>query len=306
MYKIWKEFFEQNNLKIENNCAYGVFNEYEVNYTVLNPIIIHIAFYAAEEQKNTIANEIKLIADKNTKYEFDKFGVALSVTNLYSTVGKMVEKTTKLSEDIIGILKNSGALGAGHCPICGVYTTEQNSHMRNIDGLHVTIDDDCANSINEMITRQNLEFDNAPNNYFKGFLGALIGGVAGAVIAIILNIIGFYAGLSSFVAFIVGVLLYQKFGGKPNKMMIVIVTATTFVMMILAVMSIYLFIAGVAATEAGVSLNAFEAFAVCMKEEEFARMFYADLAMTLLFTVVGCVSEIVKTARNIKRSKNIN
>lgn len=133
----------------------------------------------------------------------------------------------------------------------------------------------------------------------------MIGGVAGAVIAIILNIVGFYAGLSSFVAFIVGVLLYKKFGGKPNKMMIVIVSATTFVMMIIAVLAIYLVVAGIAATEAGVNINAFEAFKICMEDKDFSTAFIADMTMTLLFTVIGCVSEIVKTARDIQRKKNI-
>lgn len=174
---------------------------------------------------------------------------------------------------------------------------------RKVNGMVIKLDDDCVNKLNEMIDQENREFEAAPNNYFKGFLGALIGGVVGAVIAIILYFVGFYAGISSFVSFFVGVLLYKKFGGKPDKMMLVIVTATTFVMMISSVLLLYL-LAAVGFTEGRYGM--FEAFSVCMAQEEgFASSFYADLAMMILFTIIGCVAEIVKTARSIKRSKNI-
>ena len=305
MHKTFQEFFDQNNLTVNNNSAHGVLNGYEVNYSINNlsaPLKVHIAFYATEEQKNAITNALKVNTDKATFYFLDKYGITISVNNVWG-MGKTAEKLIRLSKDLCDILTNNGALGAGYCPICGRYTTAENSRARNIDGNLITIDDDCANQINEAITQDNLEFENAPNNYLKGFVGALIGAVAGAVVAIILNIVGFYAGISSFVSFFVGILLYRKFGGKPNKMMIVIVTVTTFVTMILAVLAIYVALAGIAAIDTQYSV--FEAFSICMADEEFSSAFYVDLAMTLLFTVVGCVSEIVKTARDIKRSKNI-
>lgn len=302
MHKTFKEFFEQKSLSIRGNGAHGILNGYETNYVITNNVFFHIAFYSTEDQKNAIANAVKIITDKNTQYAFDKFGVAISVTNML-TMGKTAEKVIKLSDDIGNILKENGALGAGYCPVCGRYTTEENSSVRNVDGLLITIDNDCVSQINEAILQENLEFENAPNNYVKGFFGALIGAAAGAIVAIILNIIGFYAGISSFVSVFVGILLYKKFGGKPNKMMLVIVTVTTFVTMIVAVMLIYL-LAAVGLTEGRYGM--FEAFSVCMSYEEgFSESFIADMAMTLLFTVVGCVSEIVKTARAIKRTKNI-
>lgn len=237
------------------------------------------------------------------RYEFNKYGLWIGLDDM--TAGKVADRTVRTINEVLGMLSNNGALGVGYCPVCGGYATAENSSTRNIDGLYITLDNDCVNMINESITQENLEFENAPNNYFKGFLGALIGAVAGAVVAIILNIIGFYAGISSFISVFVGILLYQKFGGKPNKMMLVIVTVTTFVMMVVAVLGIYITLAVGIATEYGVSIGAIEAFKACMQDEEFSRAFYADLAMTLLFTVIGCVTEIVKTSRKIKRSKNI-
>lgn len=306
MHKTLKEFFTQNNLAIERDSAHGVINGYEINCVAqaMQPTVgVFVACYVTQEQRAAILGALGQIADKKMRYEFNKYGLWIGLDDM--TAGKVADRTIKTINEVLGILSGNGALGAGYCPVCGGYTTAENSSLRNIDGLYITLDNDCVNMINESITQENLEFENAPNNYLKGFVGALIGAVAGAVVAIILNIIGFYAGISSFVSFFVGILLYRKFGGKPNKTMIVIVTVTTFVMMIIAVLSIYLVIADNAAAEAGSNLNAIQAFGVLMKNEEFAGLFYADLAMTLLFTVIGCVSEIVKTSRNIKRSKNI-
>lgn len=302
MHKTFKEFFEKNGLSISGNGAHGVLNGYETNFAITNNVVFHIAFYATEDQRNAIANAVKVIVDKNTQYAFDKFGVAISVTNMF-TMGKTAEKAIKLTDSLGNILKENGAMGVGYCPVCGRYTTEENSSVRNVEGMLITIDNDCVNQINEAILQENLEFENAPNNYLKGFLGALIGAAAGAIVAIILYFIGFYAGISSFVSVFVGLLLYKKFGGKPNKMMLVIVTVTTFVTMIAAIMILYL-LAAVGFTEGRYGM--FEAFSVCMSEVEgFASSFIADMVMTLLFTVVGCISEIVKAAKSIKRTKNI-
>lgn len=308
MHKRFKEYFELRGATVSGERAYGVINGYEVNFSGAVPyadnrggVTLHISFYSFDENRRAIENEIKIFSTKFVSYSFDNYGVQFRITDW--TSGKIADKVDEIINKVTEVLKNNNALGSGYCPVCGVPVNEQNSAKRNIEGKQITIDNDCANKINEAITQENLEFENAPNNYFKGFLGALIGAVAGAVIAIILYLVGFYAGISSFVAFFVGVLLYKKFGGKPNKMMLVIVTVTTFVMIMASIMLLYL-LAAVGFTEGKYGM--FEAFTICMSDVEgFESSFIADMAMTLLFTVVGCVSEIVKTARNIKRSKNI-
>lgn len=312
MHKKYKEYFELHGARVNGEKAYGVINGYEVNFLGAIPyaetnygsggITLHISFYSLEENRRAIESEIKILETKFVHYSFDKFGVKFNITDW--TAGKITDKIDEIINKVSELLRNNNALGSGYCPICGRALNE-NATTRQVDGMTITLDDDCVNKLNEIIDKENREFDEAPNNYLRGFVGALIGAVAGAVVAIILNIVGFYAGISSFVSFFVGVLLYKKFGGKPNKMMIVIVSVTTFVMMILAVLAIYLVVAGIVVAQAGADIGAVEAFAICMKDADFARLFYVDLGMTLLFTVIGCVAEIVRTARKVKRAKNI-
>ncbi|MDE7454467.1 MAG: hypothetical protein K2M64_01410, partial [Clostridia bacterium] len=92
MHKSWKSYFEQNNFQINGNNASGTLNGYETSFVITNNVAIHIAFYSTEEQKEAIANAVKLLADKYTQYSFDKFGLSLGITNVV-TMGKTAEKS---------------------------------------------------------------------------------------------------------------------------------------------------------------------------------------------------------------------
>lgn len=88
-------------------------------------------------------------------------------------------------------------------------------------------------------------------------------------------------------------------------MMIVIVTITTVICMVLAILAVYLYAAKQAANEVGVSMSAFDAFSICMKDGEFSRLFIADLSLTLLFTGIGIIYQIIVMAKAVKRKKSI-
>lgn len=312
MHKKYKEYFESHGASVGSDKAYGIINGYEVNFTGVVPyasesygnggVTLHITFYAVDENRRAIESEFKILETKFVHYSFDKFGAKFVITDW--TAGKIANKIEEIVNKVSEILSNYNALGNGYCPICGMALPE-NATKHKVNGMAIRLDDDCVNKLNEIIDQENREFESAPNNYFKGFLGALIGGVVGAVVAVLFYLAGFVSAISSFVAFFIGVLLYKKFGGKPNKIMLVIVTATTFVCMIASVLSIYLYAAGVAGAEYG--LGAIEAFTALMiaDDPQFANLFYTDMALTILFCILGCVFEIVKTARDIKRSKNI-
>ena len=286
------------------NRYYGALFGYETNVLVNNFVFVNVSFYKTLEQQNAIQHDLLLVKTKFINWQWNNYGLTLSINGwTFGAIAKNLEAQLK---SVYDVLAKNGALGVGYCPVCGKELDFEQTKKCLIDGATISIDNDCVDKINEIITAENKEFDAAPNNYLKGFFGALIGGAAGAVVAIILYLLGFVSAISAFVSFFVGILLYKKFGGKPNKIMLVIVTATTFVCLILAVVSIYVVAAGLEAVAEGLDMSAFEAFKILMTTyEDYARGFWADIALTVLFTVVGCVVEIVNNARKIKRQKNI-
>lgn len=291
-------------LNANGDRLYGALYGYETNASVnLYGIILNVSLFRTIEIEKAIQHDLLLIKTRFINWQWNNYGITFSITDW--TQRTMLKKLETLLQSIYETFTKNGALGVGYCPVCGRELDFDNAKKCLIDGATISIDNDCVDKINTAISTENQEFDAAPNNYLKGFFGALIGGIAGAVVAIILNLLGFVSAISAFVAFFVGIKLYKKFGGKPNKMMLVIVTATTFVCMVLSVFSIYVVVSGMQAAEEGVEISAFEAFKILMEYEDFARYFWTDMAMTVLFTIIGCVVEIFNYARQIKRQKNI-
>ena len=304
MYEKTKKELTRLGLNANGNNFYGALHGYETNASInLYGLLINVSMYKSPEQQNAIQHDLLLLKTRFINWQWNNYGLTLSITDW--TQNTMLKKLETLLGSIYETFTKNGALGVGYCPVCGKELDFENTKKCLVDGKTISIDNDCVDKINEVITAENKDFDAAPNNYLKGFLGALIGGVAGAVVAIILYVLGFISAISAFIAFFVGILLYKKFGGKPNKMMLVIVTATTFVCLILSVVTIYIAAAGIAAAQNDLEISAFEAFKLVMQQEEVSRGFWADIALTALFTVVGCVVEIINNARKIKRQKNI-
>lgn len=128
----------------------------------------------------------------------------------------------------------------------------------------------------------------------------------GAACTIALYYIGFVSSLSAIVAVLLGAFLYRKFGGKPNAMMIVIVSVVSLILIGAAFFVSYLIAAGAAAAEVGLHMSALDALLICLDDSEFASAFYSDLIMLFVFTIVGIALVIASLIKQIKRPKNIN
>ena len=293
-------------LDVTGNKAYGSVRGYEVNayydtWSTSFPFTLHFSFYSTDEQKRNIESALRNAAIIRCQTSFTPYGLRLSLADF--TIGKLVKRLPDVIALAVNIISDNCALDSEHCPVCGNAFSE--SRVCQVNGMSVRIDNDCTEKINALIEAENKEFKEAPNNYLLGFCGALLGGLAGAAVAIALYYVGFYASISAVISVMLGTFLYRKFRGKPNKMMIVIVAVTTVVCMALSVFLIYLVASGIAAAEQGLSLPAIEAFKIVMADEEGARLFYTDLGMVLLFSAIGIGCQIAYLVKSIQRQNSI-
>jgi hypothetical protein len=308
MNKKLADFFKGYGMKIDGNHAYGQLKGYETNVTVrimdnISPVIIHFSCYSTAEQKRSIEQAFREAAIKFCRCSFTEFGMAIGLNDI--TIGTLIKRMPDLLNQFVGILSLNGSLDARYCPVCGNELDIASTKKGMVDGMYIMIDHHCATQMNRVLAAENQDFETAPNHYLRGFMGAVLGGLAGAVIALILNIIGFISSISAIVSVILGVTLYKKFQGKPNMMMIVIVACTTLVLMLGAIVGIYVVVAGVAAEEAGVSMSAIEAFQYLLGDAEFSRYFYSDLGLTLFFSIVGIGYQAVVVSKSLRRAKLI-
>ena len=308
MNKKQTEFFTGLGMTAQKNNAYGVVHGFELNATIVpmntaSPLQLHFSCYTTDEQKRNVEAALRAAKIKFCNFRFTPYGLLLGLNDF--TFGKLLKRLPALVESVADTLRANEALGAEFCPVCGRALDPETAQKCALENATITMDAECKNNINALINEENKDFENAPNNYLKGFVGALIGGLAGAAIAVLLYLVGFVSSLSALVSVVLGAFLYQKFQGKPNKGMICIVAATTLACMVISIFGVYIVAAGIAAAEEGLSMTAFEAFRICMRDAEFSRLFYADLALVLLFSAIGIGWEIFTLIKKIKRQKPI-
>ena len=299
-------FLTERGLTVDKNNAYGMLDGYETNivyrpFDNVSPLFFHISCYTTDEQKRAIQQTLNAASIKYLKFAFSAYGLEVGLNDL--TLGKLLKRLGDVLDKICSTLTDNGALGIGYCPVCGNALDFEQSKKCNVDGLTISIDNNCVDNINNLISAENKDFEAAPNNYLRGFAGAFIGGLVGVAIAVGFYVVGFISAISAFVAILLGEFLYRKFGGKPNKMMVVILSVTTFVMMMLAVVSIYLVAAAIGAGKVG--MDTFAYFELCMKDAEISAAFTRELILTAVFSVIGCGYEIFMLVKRIKRKTNI-
>lgn len=299
---------QQYGLTVTGNTAYGIMQGYETSLRSPSPMeqsayYIHVNFYATDEKKQEIAAELGRTGIKLTATP-SAYGLTICFPAAFA--GTLVKNLPVLFDRLIALLKQNELPGADTCPYDGKPLIEAEKKRCSINGFYVTLNNDCVSSINRQIEEENRAFANAPNNYIQGICGALIGGVVGAACTIALYYIGFVSSLSAIVAVLLGAFLYRKFGGKPNAMMIVIVSVVSLILIGAAFFVSYLIAAGAAAAEVGLHMSALDALLICLDDSEFASAFYSDLIMLFVFTIVGIALVIASLIKQIKRPKNIN
>ena len=299
---------QQYGLTVTGNTAYGIMQGYETSLRSPSPMeqsayYIHVNFYATDEKKQEIAAELGRTGIKLTATP-SAYGLTICFPAAFA--GTLVKNLPVLFDRLIALLKQNELPGADTCPYDGKPLIEAEKKRCSINGFYVTLNNDCVSSINRQIEEENRAFANAPNNYMQGICGALLGGIVGAACTIALYYIGFVSSLSAIIAVLLGAFLYRKFGGKPNVMMIVIVSVVSLILIGAAFFVSYLIAAGTAAAEAGLHMSALDALLVCLDDSEFASAFYSDFAMLFVFTIVGIVIVVISLVRQIKRPKNIS
>lgn len=285
--KIEKCLVEYGLTATDKKTLYGVKNGYEMcaSGDMYTPLILHISCYATAMVRSAIEGALSNRTDIKGTKRMTEFGLTLSLTDL--TIGRLVNRLPSILDWVLDMLNANGALGAEYCPHCGKPLGGAGKKC-SVSGFTVTMDGDCVVAANTLIDAQNEQFNSAPNRVFRGFLGALIGGIVGGLTVVLFYLIGFVSALSGIVAVALGAFLYTKLGGKPNAIMILIVMVTSLVCLVAAVLITYIVASGIIVSAWGLTMPAVEAFGKLMESnEEFRNGFYADLALVIMFALIG-------------------
>ena len=208
------------------------------------------------------------------------------------TFASSLKKTVEKLDATIAYLSENGALGVGYCPCCGE-ALELMKPIR-VNDCYVTLSEKCFNELQSVVEVENETFESLPNNYLKGFLGALLGAVVGGIAWYVLYMIGFLSALTAVLAVFLGNMLYVKFGGKPNGVKNIIVAATSLIVLVLTCVLVYYFVVGDLLLQNNIYMDPFE---FIFSDAELKGYFISDMVMNVVFTLLGVGIQIYSTKK---------
>ena len=288
----------------ENNCVFGVINDYQVIISLSNVsmencyVIIYSNFNEHQEEVSNFINSHK----KDFKFRLCNLTKStLTFDHMAFAQKGWVEKAEKIILEITEFLKSINAKDSTYCPACREKIDFPTEVVAN--GLPVTLCSKCAAKIQTAQQKQEEAYQASPDNYGKGLLGAaigaLIGGVVWVAVAALLNII------SAFIAVLISYLAsigYDKMKGKQNKVKILIIIAVSIVVVAISMYLSYIVMVDYSLKVDGIDANAFETFALLLKEDsEFLAEFVGNMLLSLLFGVLGIIAYVQQMKKKLHK-----
>lgn len=293
----------------DRNIGYGCINGYEVNVlanlVAWGPIFFFSTFLSQSKKNDFV---IKLNAKKIPLVRTEAFDFGVVVMIGVMTAGSIEKKCGKVIPVILEILELLEAPKKDICPQSGEGIDEQNSKVTILpeNKVKIRLSNNAILAVNSTIEKNNEDFQEAPNNYFRGFGGIFIGALTGLALTVIFALLGYITALAPLVSIIFGVYLYSKFGGKQNYVMIIMSFVTTLVVILGAITLMYIVAANKAVIKVGLDYRGFEALTYCLKAvPEFQRLFYLDLSLNAFFILLAEGFSIYRLIKMIQRPKGL-
>ena len=281
----------------EKNVFYGVYRGYELTLAVNQQFFVHLNFFADGNVKAQAVRVFHTASNQTmTNVGVSVYGLAATVSGM--TTNSIMKKITEKLDATIAYLNVNEAKGIGYCPCCG----EECDLLKTIrvNDVYVSLDDKCYNEVAKVAAVEEQHYNAQPNNYLKGFLGALLGAGIGAAAWVALYYMGFLSALTAVLAVFLGNYFYVKFGGKANNVKNIIVAGVSLVVLVLACVGIYYVEVGSVIAANNLNMTPFE---LIFSDEELTGYFVYDMAMNVIFTIIGVVAQVASTKRKDQSSR---
>ncbi len=297
------------NFVYSGNNGYGRIDGYEVN-VFNNPMdtgpIFAFSTFLPQSKKNDFITSVNSLKISLVQADAFEFGVMVKIGAM---TGKQFEKKfPNVIEQILRILQELEAPKADVCPQSGETLDAENCKLATMPNTNFKfyLSQNAIETVNSGIEKSNEDFQNAPNNYLKGFIGIAIGAIAGIVVAFVAGLMGYITSFAPLVSIFLGVFLYKKFGGKQNHMMIIMSLGTTLVAIVGYLLALYIIVANQAVAEINLALSGFDALKFCLENApEFKEAFVSEITTNAIFFLIAGGASIANLLKMIRRPKNL-
>ena len=280
-------------IKLEKNAYIGTFNDYSFSYKAgayeSNFIRINAYF---NDKKQEVVNYLQMNRKKLkiNSYFINDYSLSLNF-GAYFTNNSRLKKIDDSLEEITKFLESINIPNSKYCPLCGKEVGEENpTQTIDFEGLPIKVDRDCIDVIYKKEEENRDKFNSTPNNYGKGFLGALLGCALGFILWVIIGAFGL---ISSWIALLIpfiGSFFYDVLGGKRTTTKIIMVSILSFIAAISGTFVVYLIAVATEVVNENLDMSTLSAFSYLLQNSsEFVSNFVTDMVISAIFSIIGIV-----------------
>lgn len=216
----------------------------------LMPLLkLHVSFFATLQQQQFIQTTLKNSRIQGMQTRLSDYGISITFSGVNTAV--LTSLLPSVLTFVTATCKSYGALNCNYCPLCGAELAPEEKRVVQVEGIHIALDNKCIDRINDVLAKKYHLGDSQPNNYGKGFLGALLGALIGAVVGIGSSFIGAIPIVAVVLSVCLGMMFYKKFNAKQNNVMFVMVGCLTLVFQTVACVLSFMISAHLAILEMG-------------------------------------------------------
>ncbi len=300
MNKIISAFLQEHSLTYDSKekIFRGSIRGFQVSGTVqslstTNMLSFHVMI--PEERKGEVNQFLAGIAKTYSVNQFRIDGDGI-VCILVATPKKYVSCAAAIADFLAGIEAKGG------CPFCGEELGEGARLVGSANGVYLA-HETCFDAYVERVKNDEIAAKAAPANLPKALGGMALGVVAGCAVWVIFFALGFISWWAPVISGFLGAFLWDKFGGKNDKVKIICMWALSLVLLTLTLfLSYYVDILN-AANEVGVSMG--EAIEILFNDAEFKSGLLQDVIISYIFIIVANVvvtMQIVQTQKVMSKS----
>lgn len=223
-----KKFAKQNNLTVKNGAVYGNYCGYNMSFLDgYNCKRVDINVYLPD---CSVYDELEARLDeRDLKKEFliallqmDPTRIIIAFQDTVGTVTRM----KKFLDWFLTLLPEYGIEGADVCPCCGRPLTDSASWTQidsTVYKLHRGCQDRFSRELGKRYEKEKqqeneqIEQERQSTSYVKGFFGAMLGSLLGAVCWAFMISVGYIAVLVGYCTAYMAELLYGRFHGRKGK-----------------------------------------------------------------------------------------
>lgn len=301
MNKFLSAFCAENGIDCEKTNFYGELKGFQVSGTVVGSnITVAVNVHIDEAERTQIADWLG--GNKRT-YSLNQFSVDengfYSVIYAFNAPKKCVAYLENAIEYLVSFKQPHC------CPFCGNELSED-KRLVGIGANKMYAHEKCFDEYCERVRNNEIQTASAPNNYLKGTLGALAGCLVGAILYVIFySIVGVISWICALIGSLLAAFLWDKFGGKNDKIKIIIIWVITIVLITIAMFISYLIVVNTELAKEGLEgESTFEWFKLLLQIDEFRLAVIRDTVLSYVLLIVGNVWTTINLIRSQKLVSN--